>query len=127
MIARRLDVLAIGNAIVDVIADADDAFLAANAMHKGAMRLINASPHAAELYSAHDQVAAAQFSSFDAEVATALEAALSRAGVGRARLVTQMLLAASFGIGHKATNPAELGPALRLLAERLVRPELPTR
>jgi AcrR family transcriptional regulator len=100
---------------------------ALTAKNKGAMRLINASPHAAELYSAHDRVAAAQFSSFDAEVATALEAALSRAGVGRARLVTQMLLAASFGIGHKATNPAELGPALRLLAERLVRPELPTR
>jgi len=30
---RRLDVLAIGNAIVDVIADADDAFLTAHDMH----------------------------------------------------------------------------------------------
>jgi sugar/nucleoside kinase (ribokinase family) len=38
---RRLDVLAIGNAIVDVIADADDAFLAREGMHKGAMRLID--------------------------------------------------------------------------------------
>jgi sugar/nucleoside kinase (ribokinase family) len=38
---RRLDVLAIGNAVVDVIADADDAFLAAHGMHKGAMQLIN--------------------------------------------------------------------------------------
>ena len=38
---RRLDVLAIGNAIVDVIADADDAFLAIEGMHKGAMRLID--------------------------------------------------------------------------------------
>ena len=37
---RRLDVLAIGNAIVDVIADADDAFLAQQGMHKGAMRLL---------------------------------------------------------------------------------------
>jgi sugar/nucleoside kinase (ribokinase family) len=37
----RLDVLAIGNAIVDVIADADDAFLAREGMHKGAMRLID--------------------------------------------------------------------------------------
>jgi sugar/nucleoside kinase (ribokinase family) len=41
MTDRRLDVLAIGNAIVDVIADADDAFLAEHAMHKGAMRLID--------------------------------------------------------------------------------------
>jgi AcrR family transcriptional regulator len=98
---------------------------ALTAKNKGAMRLINASPHAAELYEAHDRVSAAQFRSFDAEVAAALEAALSQAGVVRARLLTQMLLAASFGIGHKATSPAKLGPALRLLAERLIRPELP--
>jgi sugar/nucleoside kinase (ribokinase family) len=41
MTDRRLDVLAIGNAIVDVIADADDTFLEAQGMHKGAMRLID--------------------------------------------------------------------------------------
>ena len=41
MTDRRLDVLAIGNAIVDVIADADDEFLAREKMHKGAMRLID--------------------------------------------------------------------------------------
>jgi sugar/nucleoside kinase (ribokinase family) len=41
MTDRRLDVLAIGNAIVDVIADADDAFLERSGMHKGAMRLID--------------------------------------------------------------------------------------
>lgn len=99
---------------------------ALTAKNKGAMRLINASPHAAELYEAHDRVSAPQFRRFDAEVAVALEAALHRAGVVRARFITQMLLAASFGIGHKATSPAELGPALRLLAERLIRPELPT-
>lgn len=38
----QLDVLAIGNAIVDVIATADDAFLAANSLDKGSMRLIDA-------------------------------------------------------------------------------------
>ncbi|HEX3888414.1 MAG TPA: adenosine kinase [Phenylobacterium sp.] len=36
------DVAAIGNAIVDVIAPADDAFLAANALDKGAMMLVDA-------------------------------------------------------------------------------------
>ncbi len=36
-----LDVLCIGNAIVDVIADADDAFLANQQLDKGAMRLID--------------------------------------------------------------------------------------
>ena len=41
MTDRRLDVLAIGNAIVDVIADADEAFLAAQGLDKGSMRLID--------------------------------------------------------------------------------------
>ncbi len=36
-----LDVLCIGNAIVDVIADADDAFLTAQGLDKGSMRLID--------------------------------------------------------------------------------------
>jgi sugar/nucleoside kinase (ribokinase family) len=46
---RRLDVLAIGNAIVDVIADTDDAFLAAEGLTKGSMRLID-SAEAERLY-----------------------------------------------------------------------------
>jgi sugar/nucleoside kinase (ribokinase family) len=38
----QYDVLGIGNAIVDVLAKADDAFLAARGLDKGAMRLIDA-------------------------------------------------------------------------------------
>lgn len=41
MTETRFDVLAIGNAIVDVIAPCDDAFLAAEALEKGAMTLID--------------------------------------------------------------------------------------
>ncbi len=41
MTDKPLDVLAIGNAIVDVIADADDAFLTAQGLDKGSMRLID--------------------------------------------------------------------------------------
>src|SRR3954452_10197728 len=48
---RSLDVLAIGNAIVDVIADTDDEFLAREGMHKGAMRLIDEA-EATRLYGA---------------------------------------------------------------------------
>src|SRR3954454_15276503 len=40
--ATRFDILGIGNAIVDVVAQADDAFLSRHDMHKGAMRLIDA-------------------------------------------------------------------------------------
>ncbi|HYD14245.1 MAG TPA: adenosine kinase [Allosphingosinicella sp.] len=42
MTDTRLDVLCIGNAIVDIIADCDDAFLEAEGLTKGMMRLIDA-------------------------------------------------------------------------------------
>ncbi|MFL6748888.1 MAG: adenosine kinase [Sphingomicrobium sp.] len=47
----RYDVLCIGNAIVDVIADADDAFLSKQNLHKGSMRLIDEA-EAVRLYDA---------------------------------------------------------------------------
>ncbi|HYI64906.1 MAG TPA: adenosine kinase [Allosphingosinicella sp.] len=50
MTQTRLDVLAIGNAIVDVIADVGDAFLDAEGLTKGSMRLIDAA-EATRLYS----------------------------------------------------------------------------
>ena len=45
----RLDVLAIGNAIVDIIAATDDSFLAQEGLEKGSMRLIDAE-EASRLY-----------------------------------------------------------------------------
>lgn len=42
MTQTRYDVLAIGNAIVDVISDADDAFITAQNLNKGGMTLIDA-------------------------------------------------------------------------------------
>ena len=50
MNTRRFDVTAIGNAIVDVLAKADDALLAAHNLPKGAMNLIDAAT-AEKLYS----------------------------------------------------------------------------
>ncbi|QDP19371.1 adenosine kinase [Sphingomonas xanthus] len=47
----RFDVLCIGNAIVDVIADADDSFLSEQGLDKGAMRLIDEA-EAVRLYGA---------------------------------------------------------------------------
>ena len=51
MTKPRYDVLCIGNAIVDVIADADDAFLSKQNLHKGSMRLIDEA-EAVRLYEA---------------------------------------------------------------------------
>lgn len=93
--------------------------------HRAVMTLLAETPHADELWGEHDRSAVQQFAEFDQELATAVEAALIAAGAARARLLTQVLLAASAGIGRKAKSPAELGPAMRLVTERLLRPDLP--
>src|SRR5215469_8174829 len=54
MMTQTYDVLGIGNAIVDVIARADDAFLLREQIPKGAMNLID-EPRAEHLYSAMGQ------------------------------------------------------------------------
>ena len=77
-----------------------------------------------ELYGEHERGGAAHFAVLESELGAAIERELAAAGVARPRLLTQLLLAASFGIGRKAQSIAELGPALRLLVDRLVRPEL---
>jgi len=51
MTSLRYDVLGLGNAIVDVIARAEEDFLAQHALHKGAMMLID-EPMAEKLYAA---------------------------------------------------------------------------
>ncbi|HXI86103.1 MAG TPA: adenosine kinase [Parvularculaceae bacterium] len=51
MIFERLDVIGVGNAIVDVIAQADDAFLAAHSIPKGGMILIDET-RARDIYAA---------------------------------------------------------------------------
>ena len=51
MSEKTIDVLAIGNAIVDVITDSNDTFLASQGMAKGSMRLID-SDEAERLYAA---------------------------------------------------------------------------
>ena len=51
MTAVRYDVLGLGNAIVDVITRADDAFLAKHDMRKGGMALIDEA-RAAQIYDA---------------------------------------------------------------------------
>jgi sugar/nucleoside kinase (ribokinase family) len=48
---QAIDVLTLGNAIVDVLAHTDEAFLAARNLHKGAMQLID-EPRAEELFAA---------------------------------------------------------------------------
>ena len=64
------------------------------------------------------------FHALEQEVEAAITAALATAGVERPRQLTQLLLAGAYGVGRKATSPAAIGPAIRLLTERLLRPAL---
>ncbi|MDQ2680506.1 MAG: adenosine kinase, partial [Candidatus Eremiobacteraeota bacterium] len=59
MISGHLDVVGIGNAIVDVIASAEDAFLKQHGMDKGAIILIDES----RAQSVYDAMGAAMISS----------------------------------------------------------------
>jgi AcrR family transcriptional regulator len=98
------------------------------AKYKVIGKLLEGSPHADELYSEHERTgAAAAFREIDQAIEKAIATELSRAGIDRPRQLTQLLLASAYGIGRKATVPAEIGPAIRLVVERLLRPELPPR
>ena len=97
------------------------------AKYKVVAKLLDGSPHADELYSEHGRSTAAQFAAVEQQIEAAITGALQQAGVARPRPLAQLLLASAYGIGSKAATPAEIGPAIRLLVERLVRPELPGR
>lgn len=87
-------------------------------------RVLQGSVHAAELYDEHGRAGIDSLGGLDAYVEAAVSGVLDAAGVARPRQLTQLVLAAAYGVGRKAQNPAEIGPALRVLVERLVRPEL---
>lgn len=97
---------------------------ALNAKYKVINKVLQGSPHAGELYDEHNREGTEAFSGLDGWVETAISKALEQAGVVRPRPLAQLILAAAFGVGRKAQNPAEIGPALRVLVERLVRPEV---
>jgi AcrR family transcriptional regulator len=119
--AWRQDFLAALHGDGDIVSRAGAALIA---KHRATMLLLQGSPHAAELYDAHHRLLGPQLRAHEAELQSALEIELATAGVSRPRLLSQLLFAASMGVGQTATSPSELGPALRLLAERLIRPEL---
>ena len=70
MSSELLDVVGIGNAIVDVVSHADDAFLTRHDLAKGAMTLIDAERAEAALKRAQERVEAAS-TDMDLELALA--------------------------------------------------------
>jgi len=106
MTETRLDVLAIGNAIVDVLAPADDAFLDAEGLEKGSMRLIDAE-EATRLYA---RMAEGREASGGSAANTAAGLAALGARAGFIGLVADDELGATFsrdirGLGVEFTTP----------------------
>jgi AcrR family transcriptional regulator len=87
--------------------------------------LLQGSPHAAELYDEHDRSAGPYFRQVERIVEGALSAELQVAGVKEPEALTRVLGGAAYGIGRKMDDMGEIERSIRLLVERLVRPELP--
>ena len=121
MAAVRNGVDAALHAEGDVVARVGSALAA---KYKIVARLLEGSPHADELYGEHERSTAPAFRALEQEIEAAIAEVLAQSGVERPRQLTQLLLAGAYGIGRKATSPAEIGPAIRLLTERLLRPEI---
>jgi AcrR family transcriptional regulator len=86
--------------------------------------LLQGSAHAAELYDEHDRSAGPFFRKVEETVETAIAAELQAAGVKDPDGLARLLAGASYGIGRKTRDMGEIEAAMRLLVERLVRPEL---
>ena len=87
-------------------------------------KLLAGSPHSDELYSEHERSSAAQFAAIEKHVEEAVVDELRKTGIAEPEALARLVLASAYGIGRKAAGLAEAGPAIRLLVERLVRPEL---
>lgn len=86
-------------------------------------QLLEGSPHAAELYDEHEKVRPEVRASEEA-IERMVTEALGRAGAKQPELLTRLLLDAAWGIKRKARDAGQLAPAIRLLVERLVGPEV---
>lgn len=84
---------------------------------------LEASPHADELFNEHRR-AARLLNESDAAVLDRLTAELAEAGISNAGNLARLLMDASFGVAQKAISRRELADDIRLLAERLIGPEI---
>jgi AcrR family transcriptional regulator len=94
------------------------------AKYRVVSRILAGSPHADELYSEQGSGWAARFQSVERGIETTIVRELGAAGVARPHQLAQLVIASAYGIARKASAPSEIGPAIRLLAERLLRPEV---
>jgi AcrR family transcriptional regulator len=90
------------------------------------LRLLDGSPHAAELMSEHKR-AGIQIREQDLQYQSVIAEALQAAGIAapRAAMLTQLVAHAAYGIAFKATSESDIMAGIKLLCDRLITPELP--
>ena len=90
------------------------------AKHKMFYRLVEGSVFADELYSESARIAAESFAEFEQWLQNQIERLLRQRGQEKAHLHTMLILACAFGIAKKAQRAEEIGPAIRLMVEKLL-------
>ncbi len=88
--------------------------------HKLIFRLLEGSPHAAELYGAKGRFAPEEFAAFEKWLEETLASELSIAGHDDPVKYAQLLIACSEGIARRARFAEQIGPAIRLVTEKLL-------
>lgn len=89
------------------------------AREKAILRLMQTSPHATDLFGPAG-IFAPQAQALERAATDALTTVLAETDEAQPRLLAQLLLAASRGIGERASSGSELGPAIRLLCARMI-------
>ena len=90
------------------------------AKHKMVFRLLEGSPHAAELYGEGARAAAPQMERFERWLQGELSKVLSAGGYQDGVKYVPLLMACAAGIAGKARHAEQIGPAVRLVTEKLL-------
>lgn len=93
---------------------------ALTAKKKFAFRLLHSSPHAAELCGEEAEGALDKIMAFERYVEDEVTRVLEEDGRKGARTMAQLLLACALGISKSVQFPEQIGPAIRLVVDKLL-------
>ncbi len=90
------------------------------AKFKGVFRVLEGSPHAAELLAAKSKHAAGEMEALDRWMADRLAGVLAEAGTAEPHKYAELLIACGDGIMHRARHAEQIGPAIRLVTAKVL-------
>jgi AcrR family transcriptional regulator len=93
---------------------------AITAKHMATMRLLEGSPHAAELYSEHDRVAGPQFKVLEEFIEAAIVEEMRHGRIDQPEALAWLLTAATYGVAAKARSPAQLSWGIDIITRQLL-------